>query len=341
MNLAVEYALPFITVISFVLTYIALPPLIRKLEYKKFVSKDMNKETLRYAAKFGGVAVFLGFIVAFLLPLQLAPQSISGSVLLGTALAISLIAFLGLADDLLDIPDLYRVILPLFAALPLMLLKVGSAAIWLPIIGDINLYFGAVTLPLVGTLGLNIYILILIPIGVIACSNLINLLAGFNGLEAGQGVIICISLALMLLLSGLNENKITMLFLVAAMCGALCAFLVFNWYPAKVFPGNILTYMLGAMVAAVAIVGGLEVAGAILLLPQIIEFFLKARSRFQAENFGKCINGRLHYDGPTYSLTHLLMKQFRPTEVQLVLMLYVVQIIAGVLALASILLLGL
>lgn len=341
MNLAVEYALMLITLVSFALTYIALPPLIRRLEAKKFVSKDMNKETLQYAAKFGGVAVFLGFIVAFLLPLQFAPQSISGSVLLGTALAISLIAFLGLADDLLDIPDLYRVILPLFAALPLMLLKVSSTVIVLPLLGEINLYLGAVTLPLLGTLGLNIYILILIPIGVIACSNLINLLAGFNGLEAGQGVIICAFLALMLILSGLNENKVTMLFLVAAMCGALCAFLMFNWYPAKVFPGNILTYMLGAMVAAVAIIGGLEVAGALLLMPQITEFFLKARSRFQAENFGKCIGGRLNYEGPIYSLTHLLMKLFRPTEVQLVLMLYGMQLVAGVLALASILLLGL
>ncbi|MCX8205830.1 MAG: hypothetical protein N3H30_01220 [Candidatus Micrarchaeota archaeon] len=334
MNMPVEYALPLVCAISFLLTYIALPPVIRKLEHKKFVSRDMNKAGEVRVAKFGGVVVLLGFIVAYLLPLQLSPLSISASVLLGTALAISLIALLGLADDLLDIPDIYRVVLPLFAALPIMLLKVGSTVIGLPFIGTINLYFGTLALPLVGAIGLNMYILVLIPIGVIACSNLINLLAGFNGLETGQGIIICVFLVAMLLLGGLNENKVTMLFLLMAMAGALCAFLMFNWYPAKVFPGNVLTYMLGAMVASVAIIGGLEVAGAILLLPQIIEFFLKARSKFQAENFGKCINGRLHYDGPVYSLTHLIMKVFRPTEVQLVLMLYSVQIFSGLLAVA-------
>lgn len=336
MNIPVGYSLALIAIISFILTYIALPPLIRNLERKGFVSKDMNKEGKPLVAKFGGIAVFLGFLVAFLLPLQLSPAAVSTDVLLVAALSISLIAFLGFVDDVLSIPDIYRVVLPVFAAVPLMLLKVGTSTIDLPLLGVVNANLGTVMLPLVGPISLNLYVLLLIPLGVIACSNLVNLLGGFNGLEAGQGIIIAVFLIAMLALSGLTENKITMVFLLIALIGALLAFLIFNWYPAKVFPGNIVTYLIGATVAVVVIVGNIEKAGAILLAPQIIEFFLKALSRFKAENFGACVKGRLTYKGETRSISHFLMKAFQPTETQLVLMLYAMQVAAGVLAIASI-----
>lgn len=335
MNIPIEYSLLFILIVAFILTYIATPFFIRKLTHKGFVSEDMNKKDKPKVAKFGGVAVFFGFIVAFLLILQLSPAFISPIVLLGIALSISLISFLGFIDDVLDIRPLYRIILPLFAAFPLMLLKVGTAVMVFPFIGPVNLYIENLAIPFLGVINLNLYVLFFIPIGVIVCSNIVNLLAGFNGLEVGTGIIISLFLILFLLLSGLNPNRITALTLLCALIGALAAFLIFNWYPAKVFPGNILTYLIGAAIAVVVIIGNIERAGVILLAPQIIELFLKSLSKFEAENFGKCIDGRLHYDGKIYSLTHLLMKLFHPTEVQLVLMLYLLQIISGFIALLS------
>jgi UDP-N-acetylglucosamine--dolichyl-phosphate N-acetylglucosaminephosphotransferase len=215
---------------------------------------------------------------------------------------------------------------------------VGTTTMNLPVIGDVNFYLGSVTLPIIGSVGLNLYLLFLLPLGVIACSNLVNILAGFNGLEAGQGIIISAFLILLLTFSGLSINKITMIFLLFALIGGLCAFLIFNWYPAQVFPGNIVTYLIGAIIAAVVIVGNIEKAGIILMLPQIIEFFLKARSHFKAQNFGKCIKGKLNYEGKIYSITHVIMKYLKPTEVQLVAILYLVQILAGLLAIASIML---
>ncbi|VVC71969.1 Uncharacterised protein [uncultured archaeon] len=66
---------------------------------------------------------------------------------------------------------------------------------------------------------------------------------------------------------------------------------------------------------------------------------MKARSGFRAENFGKPDSkGRLHYDGKIYSLTHLLMKKFTPSEPALVLMLLGIQAVFGALALASVIL---
>lgn len=337
MNLPLGITLPIVGLLAFTLTYLALPPLIRKLRYKGFVAPDMNKAGKPKVAKFGGIAIFLGFIVAFLIPIQLSTNSIIPEILLGVALSTSLIAFLGFADDILDIPDIYRVILPLFAALPLMLIKIGTTTMQLPFIGNINFYMGTITLPLVGTVGLNMYVLLLVPIGVIATSNLINLLAGFNGLESGLGIIICIFLIALLVISGLDKNKVMSIFLLISLIGALGAFMIFNWYPAKVFPGNIVTYLIGASIAAVVIISNIERAGAVLLLPQIIEFILKSFSKFRAENFGTFNNGRLEYHGKVSSITHLLMKLFKPTETQLVLMIYGIQIFAGVLAILTML----
>ncbi|MEM3364681.1 MAG: hypothetical protein QXS93_04200 [Candidatus Micrarchaeia archaeon] len=339
MNIDIAYALVIVWVVAFALTLIALPPLIRRLKSKGIVSGDMNKEGNPKVAKIGGIAVFLGFIVAFLLPLQLTQNSIAPEALLAAALSVSLIAFLGLADDLLDIPEIYRIILPLFAALPLMLVKVGVSSMSLPFIGNVSLSLGTIILPFLGPVGLNIYVLVLIPLGVIACSNLINILAGFNGLEAGTGAVICVFLILILLsINDKGPAHTTALFLAVALLGALLAFLMFNWYPAQIFPGNITTYLIGAAIAAIVIIANIEKAGVILMLPQIAEFFLKALSLFKAENYGTPVNGRLTYTGPTHSLTHLLMKMFKPTEVQLVLMLIGIQIVAGLLALASVVL---
>lgn len=304
--------------------------MIKKLKEKKFISKDMNKEGENYVAKFGGAAVFVGFIIAILLPLQLTDMEIfNEKILIVAALTTSLIAFLGFVDDLLDIPDIYRVILPAFAAIPLMLVMTHISSIYIPLLGTINLNFGTILLPYVGTITFNMYALILIPIGIIACSNLVNLLAGFNGLETGTGIIISIFLIVLLYLSGLNSTKIMGVYILVGLIGALISFFIFNWYPAKVFPGNILTYLIGSVIAVAVIVGRIEIYGAILLIPQIIEFLLKALSKFKAENFGTCVNGKLTYTGKTYSLTHLLMKKFNPTEKQLVLYLFGIQIFFG------------
>ena len=322
--------------ISFAIVALTTPKLIRKMKWLKLGNKAANKRVQPLVPKIGGIAIVLGFVVAVLLSLQLSSQ-INAIFLLAAINTVVLVSFLGLIDDIMNLRDRYRVVLPLFAALPLMVVKAGTSVMGVPFIGDINFNLGTVILPFLGPFELNLYILLLIPIGVVACSNLINLLAGFNGLEAGVGAIVSGTLALAILLIGMPPGSPEALFLVVAMGGACLGFLLYNWYPARIFPGNITTYAIGATVAAAVIIGNMERVGAILLAPQIGEFFLKARSRFQAENFGKVgKDGRLSYDGPIHSLTHLTMKLFRPTEQQLVLYLLALQALAGIAAIASI-----
>ncbi|MEW6328995.1 MAG: hypothetical protein AB1468_02650 [Candidatus Micrarchaeota archaeon] len=327
-------ALVFLT--SYFAVLAATPLLIIKLRNMRIVSPDMNKQKKPLVPKIGGIAILLGFSLAALLSLVLYNQ-MNVAYMLAAICSVALISFLGLLDDILNIRDIYRVVLPLFAALPLMVVKAGDSKIILPVLNNlVDLNLGSVSLPLIGAFSLNLYVLLLIPIGVVACSNLINLLSGFNGLEAGTGAVACASLLLAALtLHSWGENNVESSFLLLAMLGACLAFLVFNWYPARIFPGNVTTYAIGAVIVSAVVLGNMERAGVIVLTPQIAEFFLKARSLFRAENYCVPKKGRLYHDGPIYSLTHLIMKYARPTERQLVLILILVQLIFGLLAVSS------
>jgi UDP-N-acetylglucosamine--dolichyl-phosphate N-acetylglucosaminephosphotransferase len=110
--------------------------------------------------------------------------------------------------------------------------------------------------------------------------------------------------------------------------GALIAFLWFNRYPARIFPGDTLTLFMGSTIACAAIIGDFKTIGAILFIPMIIEFFLKLRGRFKGENYGTPDEeGYLTYEGKIESLTHLIMKKKKVKERQLVWILWGVEAI--------------
>jgi UDP-N-acetylglucosamine--dolichyl-phosphate N-acetylglucosaminephosphotransferase len=114
--------------------------------------------------------------------------------------------------------------------------------------------------------------------------------------------------------------------------GALAAFLVYNRYPARVFPGDSMTLFSGATIASAAIVSSpsLKTLGAVLFLPMVVEFVLKARGRFRAENYGTPDKeGKLHYDGRVESLTHLIMKKRPMKEWRIVFLIWCIQGIIG------------
>lgn len=317
-NLPFSVSIFIVAFSSFTSVLILTPFLIKKLEIAGFISKDMSKGG-RKIAKNAGISILFGLSLGILISLKfIDPANIVH--MLAALCTILLITIIGILDDFVPIADRWRVVLPLFAAIPLMITRAGVSSMNFPFFGDIEL-------------GL-IYSLILVPIGVIACSNLVNLLAGFNGLEAGIGFVSSVCLFFTSLIVGSNISSMIFMSLAAA----CLAFLFYNWYPAKAFPGNVTTYLIGATIASGVITGNIEKAGIIALIPQIIEFFLKATSKFQAENFPTRIeNGHLIYEGKIYSLTHIIQKYLRPTEVELVLLLLLIQLLFGILAIISVL----
>ena len=97
------------------------------------------------------------------------------------------------------------------------------------------------------------------------------MLAGLNGIESGLGVIAMISLTVSCIILGKYDVAIISM----SMLGSLLAFLYFNKHPAKVFPGDTGTLVIGATIAAIAFIGRLKFIALIILLPNIIDAALK------------------------------------------------------------------
>jgi UDP-N-acetylglucosamine--dolichyl-phosphate N-acetylglucosaminephosphotransferase len=118
------------------------------------------------------------------------------------------------------------------------------------------------------------------------------------------------------------------------MVASLLGFWFFNKTPAKVFPGDILTYSVGALMVAMAILGNFEKIFIVIYIPYFIEVILKLRGKLHKHSFGKVnSDGSLSmpYD-KIYGLTHFSLwflgkfkKKVRENDV--VYFIYIIQII--------------
>lgn len=290
-----EYAAIFL--ISLAVTFVLSHFLIPRLRRSRMVGKDINKPDAPEVAEMGGIAIIAGLTAGVLLAVFLNTfLSFQFNLLyvLAALLTVYAVAFIGIVDDLIDIPQKVKALLPLFAAVPLMAIAAGSTAINVPFVGVVDL-------------GL-LYLFVLVPIGVAVASNLTNMLAGFNGMESGMGIVIFLAVCVLALSrSGSPE----MLVLALPMVGALLAFLRYNKYPASVFPGDVGNLSIGALLAAIVIVGNMELAGALLLLPYVVDFFIKLKNRFPSSKWwGQYKNGNLYpVEGKVRGFAQWIMKK--------------------------------
>jgi UDP-N-acetylglucosamine--dolichyl-phosphate N-acetylglucosaminephosphotransferase len=268
--------------VAFGSTYLITPFLIRKLKAAGIVGKDVHKKGLPEVPEMGGLAIVIGFVAGILAAVGLYTffglDADLTKVLIGM-IVVLIMAFIGILDDLFEIRQSIKAVLPIFAALPLMAIQAGDTMMTLPIVGPVD--FGMW------------YIILLVPLGVTVSSNLTNMLAGFNGLEVGLGAIMTGAIALIALSHiGNYGGSVEALIISAAMCGTLVAFLRFNWFPAKIFPGDVGTLVVGAAVSSAVIIGNMEAAGAILVIPHVIDFFIKLKNKFP-KTFGKLKGNKL------------------------------------------------
>ena len=262
---------------SFILIVSFLPFWIKRAKNAGLEGKDMNKHDRRKVAEAGGVVVIAGFILGIMLYVALKTFYFSSQEnlveIFVIATSIIVMAFIGMIDDILGwkigLGKKVRVFLVLIAAVPLMVINAGNSQITLFGLDGVALGW--------------LYALFLIPIGIVGATTTFNFLAGYNGLEAGQGIIILSALSLAAQMTGSSWLALIGLCFVFS----LLAFLIFNRYPAKVFPGDVLTYPVGGMIAIMAILGNIEKIAVFFFIPYVIEVFLKARGKLKKQSFGK------------------------------------------------------
>lgn len=110
--------------------------------------------------------------------------------------------------------------------------------------------------------------------------NSINILAGINGLEVGQSVVLGIVFLLndLVYLASSNVSRaatdshmISAIFILPFL-GVSLGLLQFNFYPARVFVGDTYCYFSGMVFAVVAILGHFSKTLLLFMLPQILNF---------------------------------------------------------------------
>lgn len=318
-------------VLSFLFTLFMVPKWIFRAKRAKLIGKDVHKKNEEEIAEVGGLPVVAGFLFGILIYIAFKVfvyDDVSNMFTLFAAISSLLIAtIIGFVDDILGwkigLRQYQKALLTFAIALPIMVINAGNSIMNFPFIGEMN--FGL------------LYPLLLIPLGIMVTSNAFNMLAGYNGLEAGMGVIILLTLSLISYLTG--SFWVAMLGL--CMAAALVAFLLYNWYPAELFPGDALTYSVGALIGIMAILANVEKFAVILFLLYIVQVFLKTRGLMQKESFAKCNkDGSLEcrYD-KIYGLEHLVimvLKRFKKKayEIEVVVVLLGAQVVLALSTLA-------
>lgn len=286
--------------VSFAFTLLMMPKWIKKCRQVGLMWVDMNKYGKpRNVAASGGVIVVLSFILGVLVYIAIRTFIIKDAdgidlQIFSLLSVILILAIIGLTDDLLGwnhggLSRRFRVFLAIFASIPLVVINAGDHLINIP-------FFGAVNLGL-------FYTLVVVPIGIVAAATTFNFLAGFNGLESGQGIIILSYFSFIAWFTGNPYLGIVGLCMVASLIG----FYLYNKVPAKVFPGDILTWSVGALAAGMAILGNFEKIAVFVFIPYMIELVLKLRGGLKKSSFGipqKDGSLKMQFD-KIYGLTHL------------------------------------
>jgi UDP-N-acetylglucosamine--dolichyl-phosphate N-acetylglucosaminephosphotransferase len=294
-----EWLLFIPILLSFILALYFLPKWINKSKEVGLLWEDMNKiNHPRNVASSGGIVVIMSFILGALTYVAIRTFIFKlDEVTLNIVSLFSVIlilAIVGLTDDLLGwkhggLSAKFRIFLAILASIPLIVINAGAHMINVPFLGPLDLWL--------------FYPLVIIPIGIAGATTTYNMLAGFNGLEAGMGIIIVSFLSMIAFATGKSWLAIIGLCMVVS----LIAFYFYNRYPAKVFPGDIMTYSVGALIAGMAILGDFEKIAVFVFIPYIIEVVLKTRGKLKKQSFGipnEDGSLRLPYD-KIYGLTHL------------------------------------
>jgi len=235
--------IPFIVafVLSYVLTWVMKSVAIN---YKWYASTTLHQTHAKSMVRLGGVAIFLAFVIPFLLILELTLPRI------GLLLAITIIFLMGLWDDIFNLKPWLKIIFQFLAV---------AVAI------SFGVHIGQIANPFGGVIVFNqFWDILLTAAWLLIVTNAMNLLDGLDGLAAGVTGIFSVVLFWLSLFIIVNQPETALIAII--LFGVVLGFLRWNWHPAKIFMGDSGSNMLGFLIAALAIISGAKLATAALVL---------------------------------------------------------------------------
>lgn len=256
----------------------------------------------RVVPRAGGLAIFIGIVVTSLLFLPLEKY------LLGLLSGITTLLVVGLIDDKITRFSPYlRLILLLVAASLAVGSGIGISYITNPlpsILPGPVIRLDSLVIPF-DFLGPHKIILLadlFAVIWIIALTQIINWSKGVDGQMPGITTTAALTLAILSLkfyfAGDPNQLQVAKLSLIVA--GSSIGFLIFNWHPAKIFPGFSGSTILAFMLAVLSILSGAKVATALIVLAIPTADFIFTIVR-------RVLSGRSPVWGDRGHLHHLLL----------------------------------
>jgi len=195
-----------------------------------------------YGIFYALLSVCYWFILSFL------DLDVKESVALATSVLFG--SNMGLLDDMIDLRWRYKAVLPIFAAMPYIVLKPSdrTAIMLLP--------FGIVDFKV-------LFFLLFVPFMITVVTNTYNQLGGLNGLESMTGLIVMIGLAV--------TSQNLLLTIVPILSLVLLSYLGFT---GRAFVGNVGTFSIGLTLAVYSVLMNLKLFLLIAFAPFIFNSFL-------------------------------------------------------------------
>lgn len=262
-----EILLPFIT--AFALLVLSTPAAILLLKKLRLVDDPKTRPhpahiQKRVVPRGGGLPIFISIVISVLLFVPISPQ------IIGIILGLVVLLIVGLLDDKFANfnPYLRLVLLFLAAAFPVL------AGASIPFITNPLTLF---TMPLAG----NTYISfgqdltsfltvgdILAFFWIVTLTQIINWSKGVDGQMPIITLVSALTLGFLSLKFFLQDdpNQLNVAKLSFIVAGTSLGFLIFNWHPAKIFPGFSGSTILAFMLAVLSILSGAKLATALLVL---------------------------------------------------------------------------
>jgi UDP-GlcNAc:undecaprenyl-phosphate/decaprenyl-phosphate GlcNAc-1-phosphate transferase len=289
-------------ILAFLITVLTTPLVI--ILARKFKLLDDPKERPhpahiqnRVVPRAGGAPIYLGIVLSIII---FAGASVINIEII---LALTLLLIIGLLDDFLtEFKPAIRLSLQFLAAIIAVGSGIGIDFITNPLGGI--LYLNAYSFNLSWLGQINIIADIFAVVWIVWMMNMVNWSKGVDGQMPSITLTAFLTIGILSLnfynLGDPNQLVIAILSFICA--GASLGFLIFNWYPAKIFPGFSGSTILGFMIAVLSILSGAKLATALLvLLVPTIDFFYTF--------FRRILEKKSPLKGDQKHLHHLLLER--------------------------------
>jgi UDP-GlcNAc:undecaprenyl-phosphate/decaprenyl-phosphate GlcNAc-1-phosphate transferase len=212
--------------LAFLITFFSIPVIIEVAKDKKlFDEPDERKVHKAVIPTLGGLGIFAGFIVASLLGV---PSSVP-PVFQYFVAAIMVIFFLGIKDDILILSASKKFIGQLVAAA--IIIKFGGIQI-----NNMHGFLGLHIIPHTASILLTLFTIVVI-------TNSFNLIDGVDGLAGSLGLLTSSIFGAYFLAT----SQLMYAVMAFSLVGSLIAFLIYNFYPAKIFMGDTGSLLIGLL----------------------------------------------------------------------------------------------